>query len=67
MAADAVARFARTIPSTWQRTTLVRHPLADLRKTPLPDAVTLSRWRRIIDGLAASGDPKAVGLQRIDE
>ncbi|MFJ8098256.1 hypothetical protein [Streptomyces griseofuscus] len=88
MAADAVARFARTSPSIWQRTTgltwlervidgrydafanhcwYVIRWLTELRETPLPDAVILSRWRRIADGLAASGDPRAVGLQRIDE
>ncbi|MFC7266741.1 hypothetical protein [Streptomyces lutosisoli] len=82
MAADAVARFARTTPSTWQRATgltwlehvidgrydafanhcwYVIRWLTELRETPLPDAVTLSRWRRIVDGLAASGDPRAVG------
>lgn len=88
MAADALACFARTTSSTWQRATgltwleyvidgrygtfanhcwYVTHWLTELRETPLPDAATLSRWRRIVDGLAASGDPKAVGLQRIDE
>ncbi|MFE9813230.1 ATP-binding protein [Streptomyces sp. NPDC005548] len=88
MAADAVARFARTTPSTWQRATGLRwlehvidgrydafanhcwyviRWLTELRETTLSDAAVLSRWRRIVDGLAASGDPRAVDLQRIDE
>ncbi|MCX4768072.1 hypothetical protein OG562_45605 [Streptomyces sp. NBC_01275] len=88
MAAGAVARFARTTPSMWQRATgltwlehvidgrydafanhcwYVIRWLTELRETPLPDAATLSRWRRIVDGLAASGDPRAVSLQRIGE
>ncbi|MEU6182914.1 ATP-binding protein [Streptomyces coeruleorubidus] len=88
MAADALARFARTVPSTWQCATglawlehmidgrydafanhcwYVTRWLTELRETALPDTATLSRWRRIVDGLAASGDRKAVDLQRIDE
>ncbi len=77
MAADALARFARTTPSAWQCVTglawlehmidgcydtfanhcwYVARWLAELRETCLPDAATLSRWRRVVDGLAASGD-----------
>lgn len=40
--------------------------LTELRETGLPDSTTLSRWRRVVDGLAA-GDRSAVELQRIDE
>jgi hypothetical protein len=29
--------------------------------------VALSRWRRIVDGLVAAGDSRAVNLQRIEE
>ncbi|MEU4616602.1 ATP-binding protein [Streptomyces umbrinus] len=45
----------------------VTHWLTELRETTVPDASTLSRWRRIIDGLASDGDSRAVDLQRIDE
>lgn len=47
--------------------TSLRFPPVSDTASGTPDAVTLSRWRRIVDGLAASGDPRAVGLQRIDE
>ncbi|MER7179124.1 ATP-binding protein [Streptomyces hyaluromycini] len=88
MAADALARFARTTPSAWQYTTglpwlerviggryaaaadhcwYVIRWLTELRETGIPDAADLSRWRRIVDGLAAAGDRSAVELQRIDE
>jgi hypothetical protein len=41
-----------------ESTTLDRHTL---------DRQTLTHWRRIVDGLAAAGDRRAVDLQRIDE
>lgn len=87
-AADALARFARTTPSTWQYATglpwlervidgrydafanhcwNVTRWLTELRETGLSDAAALSRWRRVVDGLAAAGDRGAVELQRIDE
>jgi hypothetical protein len=88
MAADALARFARTTPSAWQCSAglawlehvidgrydafanhcwYVTRWLTELRETALPDDATLTRWHRIVDGLAAAGDRKAVDLQRIDE
>ena len=45
----------------------VTYWLTELRETTLPDASTLSQWRRVVDGLAAAGDRRAVDLQRIDE
>ncbi|MFE6134165.1 hypothetical protein ACFQ6Q_38830 [Streptomyces sp. NPDC056437] len=41
--------------------------LTELRESRLPDAPSLSRWRRLVDGFAAAGDRGAVELQRIDE
>ncbi|WP_406420182.1 hypothetical protein [Streptomyces sp. NBC_01614] len=35
------------------------------RDAMLPDQIT--RWRRLVDGLAAAGDDRAAGLQRIEE
>jgi hypothetical protein len=35
------------------------------RDAMLPDQIT--RWRRLVDGLAAAGDHRAAGLQRIEE
>ncbi|CAL9327768.1 hypothetical protein SUDANB43_07414 [Streptomyces sp. enrichment culture] len=87
-AADTLARFARTTPSTWQYATglpwlehvidgrydaFANHCwnvtgwLTELRETGLPGTAALSRWRRVVDGLAAAGDREAVELQRIDE
>jgi hypothetical protein len=87
-AADAVAQYARTTPSTWQTTTgltwleriinnrhegfanrcwFVTNWLTELRETITLDTDRLSQWRRIVDGLAAAGDSRAVDLQRIDE
>ncbi|MFG3117478.1 hypothetical protein ACGF4C_24135 [Streptomyces sp. NPDC048197] len=45
----------------------VTHWLTELRETATPSALTLSHWRRIVDGLSAAGDSRAVELQRIDE
>ncbi|GGR47998.1 hypothetical protein GCM10010251_76320 [Streptomyces aurantiogriseus] len=88
MAADALARFARTTRFAWQLATglpwlehvidgrynavaghcwYVTRWLTELRETGIPDAAVLSRWRRVVDGLAAVGDRSAVELQRIDE
>ncbi len=80
-AADAVAQFARTTPTTWQTTTgvleriishrydqfanhcwFVTNWLTELRETTILDPNTLSQWRRIVYGLAAAGDSRAVDL-----
>ncbi|GAB7036126.1 hypothetical protein JCM4914_75870 [Streptomyces platensis subsp. malvinus] len=45
----------------------VTHWLTEIRETATPSAPTLSHWRRIVDGLSAAGDSRAVELQRIDE
>ncbi|MET9608380.1 hypothetical protein ABZZ17_25555 [Streptomyces sp. NPDC006512] len=45
----------------------VTHWLAELREAMILDATALTRWRLIVDLLAAAGDSRAVELQRIDE
>jgi hypothetical protein len=49
------------------RVWFVTHWLAELRESGALDSERLSQWRRIVDGLAAAGDERAVELQRIDE
>lgn len=45
----------------------VTYWLTELRETATLETSALSQWRRVVDGLAAAGDRRAVDLQRIDE
>lgn len=56
-------RYSIIANRSWHITDWLRELRADCTMTP----EQLTRWRHIVDGLAAAGDNRAVELQRIDE
>jgi hypothetical protein len=45
----------------------ITNRLAEIREAALLAREALARWRRLVDGLAGTGDRQAVDLQRLDE